>query len=380
MKHDGDIEAIGAATNAIQKILSGQISAKRTLTTGTTNVSEPVARLIDSINTMQDQYRESLQFILALSKGDLEQLPPKNNQLVGYFKQLHADLLHLRWQTQEIARGDYEQQVSFMGDFGVSFNKMIDSLKQKQALEDELKEREKNLRDTTAELQKAIELKDKLFSIIAHDLRGPIGNTGSLIKMILNQEISEPAEVQRTLRMLYSSSESTYVLLENLLAWSESRSKELPYYPERSPIKPIFTDTIELFSSALEVKSLRISVKVDPGIEALFDAAMLRTIIRNLVNNSIKFTPNGGTIILSAHAIDKEVEVSVSDTGIGMSPEILSSLFSTATTTVRSGTNHEKGHGLGLTLCYEMVHRHNSQLNVVSTEGKGTTFSFRLVH
>lgn len=378
MMSEADQKAIQSIQEAIDKILSGQILTWRFSETDLSAVSEPVSQLVNSVQNLVSQYREGFLFVLALSKGNLEQVPPRNNQFVGSFKQLHSDLLHLRWQTQQIAQGDYAQQVSFMGDFSDSFNKMTESLRQKQALENELKEREKSLRETTAELQQVIEMKDKLFSIIAHDLRGPIGNTGSLIKLILDGDLTDPKEINRTLRMVYTASESTFILLENLLAWSGSQRKDFPYNPGSHLLMPIFDDTIELYSSASEVKALRISRKVDPFLMAKFDPSMIRTVIRNLVNNAVKFTPPGGWIVLGAHTTSDEVEVFVRDNGIGMSPKILNTLFTSPAESIRYGTNHEKGHGLGLTLCQEMIQRHGGTLKVQSEEGKGTTFSFGL--
>ncbi len=378
MINKNDLEALAAANEVITRILTGQIPDPLTISPDFTDLSIPVSQLVYNIQLLNNQYIESYEFIIGLSKGNLDQNAPKNNQFASPFKQLHSDLLHLRWQVQQIAQGDYEQQVSFMGDFTASFNKMIESLRHKQVLEDELKEREKRLQETTGELQQVLKMKNKLFSIIAHDLRGPIGNTGNLIKLILDGDITDPDEIKRTLRMLYSSSESTYVLLENLLAWSGSQSKEITFNPGVHGIRPLFEDTIELYRSALEVKQLRISMQINPGLEARFDPAMIRTVIRNLVNNAVKFTPKGGSIQVGAVLSGGEVKIFVKDTGIGMSPEILSSLSNPSTTAVRVGTNFEKGHGLGLTLCFEMVNRHGSKLEVESTEGNGTTFSFRL--
>jgi signal transduction histidine kinase len=220
-----------------------------------------------------------------------------------------------------------EQQVSIMGDFSDSFNKMIEALRLKQELEDELRDSD---------------------------------------------------ELHHMLRMVYTSSESTYVLLENLLAWSENRSKTIPYFPGKHFLKPIFDDTIQLYGSAVEVKEINITITADPLLEALFDPPMIRTVIRNLVNNAIKFTPKSGTINMGARSLEGQVEIFVRDSGIGMSPEIIHSLFNPATTAVRNGTNQEKGHGLGLSLCHEMVIRDGGRLKMESEEGKGTTISFRL--
>jgi signal transduction histidine kinase len=222
-------------------------------------------------------------------------------------------------------------------------------------------------------------MKDKLFSIIAHDLRGPIGNNGNLLKLILDGDISDPDEVRRTIKTLYSSSESTFGLLENLLTWSDRRNQEFPYNPSVYLINPIFDETINLYSSALDIKELSISKQINPHTIAVFDQAMIRTVIRNLVNNAIKFTPRKGSIVLGNNDLGNKIEVFVQDNGIGMSPEMIGSLFNAAETTIRTGTNQEKGHGLGLMLCHEMISRHGSELNVESHEGKGTKFSFTLI-
>ncbi|HBB91544.1 MAG TPA: hypothetical protein DC042_07445 [Bacteroidales bacterium] len=367
-----------AATASIEKILGGGIPIINLTEGQDQTISPELKQFTQTLQNLIDQYLEGYRFVLALSKGILDQEPPKGNQFVSSFKQLHSDLLHLTWQTQRIAGGDYNQKVSFMGDFSLAFNQMIDSLRQKQIIENELMEREKRLNEKTGELMAINQMKDKLFSIIAHDLRGPIGNTGNLVRLLIDGDISDPDEVKKALKMVYASSESIYLLLENLLAWSDSRRKEIPYNPMSGNLTPLFQETVDLYSGAIQMKNIDFEINAEPVTMAFFDTAMIQTILRNLFSNAMKFTPPGGKITIGARKTGNQVLVFVKDTGIGMTEEILHSLFADKSGASREGTNKEKGHGLGLVLCKEMIARHGDDLAVASKVNEGSTFSFRL--
>ncbi len=376
--NDSEKKLILAATSSVEKILAGGIPFADLPNGMNGTISPELKQLALDLQNLINQYLEGYRFVLALSKGMLDQAPPKGNQFVSSFKQLHSDLLHLTWQTQQIAAGDYTQKVSFMGDFSVAFNQMIDSLRQKQIIENELLEREQKLQEKTEELMAMNRMKDKLFSIIAHDLRGPIGNTGNLVRLLIDGDISDPEEVRKTLKMVYASSESIYLILENLLAWSDSRRKEIPFNPYLGNLSPLFQETVDLYSGALQLKNIKSQIISQPEVIAFFDTAMIQTILRNLFSNAMKFTPSGGQITIGARKIENQVLVFVKDTGIGMSPENLKALLISTSGMSSEGTNKEKGHGLGLLLCKEMIIRHGDNLSITSKVNEGSTFSFRL--
>ncbi len=376
--NDSEKKLIVAATTSVERILAGGIPVIN-LTEGLDETISPeLKQMTLDLQNLITQYLEGYRFVLALSKGLLDQEPPKGNQFVSSFKQLHSDLLHLTWQSQQIAAGDYTQKVSFMGDFSVAFNQMIDSLRQKQIIENELFEREQRLQEKTEELMAINRMKDQLFSIIAHDLRGPIGNTGNLVRLLIDGDISDPDEVRKTLKMVYASSESIYLVLENLLAWSDSRRKEIPYNPYSGNLTSLFQETVDLYSGALQMKNIKSEIIAEAEVTAFFDTAMIQTILRNLFSNAMKFTPSGGQITIGARKIGSQVLVFVKDTGIGMTPEILNALLTVTSGASREGTNKEKGHGLGLVLCKEMIARHGDNLAIASKVNEGSTFSFRL--
>lgn len=251
----------------------------------------------------------------------------------------------------------------------------------------EIKKLELNLQENISELQKTKALlqelnanKDKLFSIIAHDLKGPFLGLFSLTDMVLeNYQNLSKEEIIETLRKLNSSINKTFNLTKNLLDWSLLQLNSSIFSPAEVNIKNAVDDTIKILSSRIEEKNIIVKNKIENDFLVKADKTMLDSVLNNLIYNSIKFTKSGGEIIVNAKDLGKGfLEVSVKDTGIGIPNSLKGKLFKISEKVSRKGTNGEESTGLGLILCKEFVERNGGEIRFESEENKGTTFYFTL--
>ena len=233
-------------------------------------------------------------------------------------------------------------------------------------------------RDTVAlqnrQLQKANDTKDKLFSIISHDLRSPIGSLRNLFDLIAENRISVNDFMTIFFPKLRHSVSSLYDTLDNLLQWSYSQMEGIKSNPEKIDIHSVIFDTIALFKEIAINKQITITPKVQEGISAYADLNQVRLVMRNLLNNAIKFTLAQGMIAISTSQQEGFVEIVVKDTGLGMTENQLKYLFDPATRLSTRGTSGERGTGLGLILCKEMIESNGGSIRVESTENHGSTF------
>ncbi|HEX2865824.1 MAG TPA: ATP-binding protein [Ignavibacteriales bacterium] len=241
------------------------------------------------------------------------------------------------------------------------------------------KKTEAQLNRYARELETANETKDKFFSILAHDLKGPfngfLGMTGELKNNLNNldeKEITEYAFV------LNSHARRLYELLNDLLDWSLLQSDRMEFQPVRFNICNEIQNTIGLFYPAATSKSIFITNEVNVNSTVYADQNMVSTILRNLISNSIKFTNEGGRIHITSKQGGDFLEISVSDSGIGIDYEIMERIFRLDSLHSTKGTNNEDGSGLGLILCKELVKKNGGKIRVESTPKKGTVFTFTL--
>lgn len=233
------------------------------------------------------------------------------------------------------------------------------------------------LEEQSKELKIINASKDKMFSIIAHDLRGPLGNFRTILDIILNDpESYDAAERQEMLMMLSENAKSTYELLENLLNWSVSQQGLISFQPEEFNVVPVINDIFSTVMPMAVKKEINVLNKVDETVLVYADLNMTRLVFRNLISNAIKFTDVKGEIIVQSHSSGAMIEFGIRDNGIGMSESVLHGLFDQLENTLRIGTHSEKGSGLGLILCKEFVERNGGKLRVESSIGKGSTFYF----
>ena len=238
----------------------------------------------------------------------------------------------------------------------------------------------KELQRQREELSEANSTKDKFFSIIAHDLRGPLGGFMGLTEILADEfSIFSQEEQMEIMTDLSRSARNIYNLLENLLEWSQMQKGQTSFNPRRLNLSNIIMDCITALSGSSRKKGIDINTDFQDNCELFADKYMLQTIIRNMVANAIKFTPKGGKVLISVSAeINKLVTVSVEDSGIGMTSEMVNNLFLIDVNTKRTGTEGEPSTGLGLLLCKEFVEKQGGKIWVESELEKGSTFYFTI--
>jgi PAS domain S-box-containing protein len=242
----------------------------------------------------------------------------------------------------------------------------------------EIKEAEDRIRVKNQELINLNAEKDKFFSIIAHDLRSPFNSFLGLTQLMAEDLNSmEMADIQSFAISLSKSATNLYGLLENLLEWSGLQRGITGFNPESFSLNP---KVVEIMSSVLESannKGIQVEMIVPHDLKIFADEKMLGSIIRNLASNAIKFTRKGGEIILRAKSVSADfVEISISDSGIGMQNDLLGNLFLLNPQSSRIGTEGEPSTGLGLIICKEFIEKHGGRIWAESEEGKGSIFYF----
>jgi PAS domain S-box-containing protein len=219
------------------------------------------------------------------------------------------------------------------------------------------------------------QLKDRLFSIIAHDLRSPLINITDMVKLIDDKVITEE-EFRSFLPELSKNLNYTSSLLDNLLHWSKSQLKGESIHPVANDMMDIVEHEIVYFNQKAAEKGIKLKHIIDASTMALVDAEMIQLVIRNLIGNAIKFCKKNDSITVSTNCNDKnEVVVCVKDTGSGMKPGTVERLFMPDTFTMR-GTNNEQGTGLGLQLCKDFIEKNNGKIWVTTVWGEGSSFCF----
>jgi len=230
------------------------------------------------------------------------------------------------------------------------------------------------------ELQKLNAEKDKFFSIIAHDLRSPFNGFLGLTQIMV-EELSSLSreELQDIAVSLQNSATNLFRLLENLLEWARIKQGLIPFNPEIVQLFIVVDKSTAIMVEPAKNKGIEIANDIPKGLEVFADSNILQTIIRNLISNAVKFTHKGGKISISAKfTVDKSIEISVKDNGIGMSPKMIDHLFRLDIQTGRKGTEGESSSGLGLLLCKEFIEKHGGKLWIESEEGKGSVFYFTI--
>lgn len=238
--------------------------------------------------------------------------------------------------------------------------------------------RENNLLQYTKQLKNANATKDKFLDIIAHDLKNPfnsiIGFSDLLIK---NYHKYDDDKIQNFIKLIQKAGTSTFKLLENLLEWSRAQTGKIEYKPMHLNFNNILKEVLLNVEDLASQKNIIITHDININ-NVYADKNMLKTILRNLFTNAIKFTHLGGAIIITANKKEKHHIISIIDTGIGISKEKIGKLFKISEKNTTSGTENEKGTGLGLLLCKEFIEKHNGKIQVESEEGKGSEFSIFL--
>ncbi len=242
-----------------------------------------------------------------------------------------------------------------------------------QTMSKQLERQKKKLESTNRDLVEAMNARNRLFAIIGHDVKAPIGYTRQALEMILENPDVSDEERDELLKMIASSSEVTYNLLDNLLVWGRSQTGKLKATVVKFKLKSLIDESLELVNIGLKDKHLKVEVYVSEEHFIEADRDQLYIVIRNLLSNAIKFTPENGSIYISSKKQKGEVILSIRDTGIGIPEAIQSKLFDAKSHVSNNGTQGEKGSGLGLKICHEIIQTNNGWMKIESESGKGTT-------
>lgn len=239
----------------------------------------------------------------------------------------------------------------------------------------ELQVNTKNLSESQTELNAINNTKDKLFSIIGHDLRGPIGALQGLLKLMASGEIAKN-DFSKFLPKLRGDVDHILFTLNNLLSWGYSQMNGTVTKPKMTSVNNLVKSSVNLLSEMANNKSIKIIDEIPENCLILADENQLDIVIRNLISNAIKFTPKNGLITLEAEELESHWKIKIRDTGIGMDEKTRKKIFQENSNVTTYGTNNEKGTGLGLSLCKEMVERNKGQIWAESIPQKGSTFYF----
>ncbi|GAC1310899.1 MAG: response regulator [Mucilaginibacter sp.] len=372
----------------------------------------------DYIFTKATSGREALRILLKEEDFSLILLDVKMPTMDGYDT---AELIYQRDKLKHIpiifiTAHDYEEAAMFKGyqagavDFirkpfnpeilrskvavFAELNKKNQLLRQQEehvkAINDDLtvlnQDLEKRVFERTAELErlneelKALNLsKDKFLSVISHDLRNPLtALLASSAKLNDDPEKLGPEKVKQLSQIIHRTSNKLLDQLNEVIEWAKKQSEKTNFNPEKIRLAEGIDESLELLKPNAAHKKIKLENKTPKGIFVKADSLMLRSIVQNLVTNAIKYTPQGGSVIINAKTEGPMVRVFVEDSGVGMTEEVQKKLFNKDSTTSISGTNNEIGSGLGLMLVNDFVAQHGGTIDVESAIGIGTTFKFTI--
>jgi len=244
--------------------------------------------------------------------------------------------------------------------------------------EEQLQIKQKEICRINKQLEGSNKSKDQILSVIGHDLRGPVGGLKELIELYMELPEFEPNDIENLLKTARESSTSTYHLLENLLTWANSQRGQISFNPVKTPIKPLVKNCIQLLDSSINTKAINFKITIPDHLVINVDINMIKVIIRNLVSNSIKYSPEKSLIHISATEHSRFYDLSVSDEGIGISEQEANRILNKNETYNLDNDQKVKGTGLGLVLCQEFIAYHNGIICIKPNTKVGTTVHIRI--
>lgn len=259
---------------------------------------------------------------------------------------------------------------------------LADRLDYEERLETQAKELvglAEGLDGTRNELQSLIHQRDRFFSIIAHDLRSPFTALLGFTELLASQAQTMTRDsIEQYANFANDAGQQAHKLLENLLEWSQLQTGSITYAPENFTLPDAINTVIDLFAAPANAKEITLQAgQVAPDV-VTGDPQMIDAILRNLVNNAIKFTPDNGAVTVSATKSGGAITLAVTDTGVGMEADTIARLFKLDDKVSTPGTNGEPSTGLGLQLCHELAMLHGGPIAIDSAPGTGSTFCFQL--
>lgn len=296
-------------------------------------------------------------------------------------KSITNPLVHLKDATIKVADGNLKFKLEIesndeIGELARFFNIMTDKIANAN---DTILNQQNKLNEQYTELKEINATRDKFFSIIAHDLKNPIGAFMGVSAFLVKtfQDLSRD-EIKEFLDGVNTTAKRLYELLENLLLWSRTQRGLIQFHPMNCDLSQIIQHNVELLNAAADNKSINLIYEIDSDIVVYADPNMLNTILRNLITNAIKFTNENGIVLVKSKQIGEYCRISVVDNGVGISHENLPGLFKLEGSVSTIGTNQESGTGLGLIICKEFVERHTGEIWVDSKFGEGSSFHFTI--
>jgi signal transduction histidine kinase len=249
---------------------------------------------------------------------------------------------------------------------------LIEKNKELENINDKLRVSESNLLTINA-------TKDKFFSIIAHDLKNPFNALLSFSEMLReNLKAFKQDEIRAYVDIIQKATNNLYRLLDNLLQWSSTQTGKLEFHPENFDLNQITDNIIQIMSIHADKKGIKLANLLPKNIQAYGDKNLISTVIRNLISNAVKFTHENGEIKIEGTVREKDIEIAVTDNGIGINQVDLDKLFRLDYNVSTIGTSEEKGTGLGLILCKEFVEKNGGTIRAESEPGKGSSFMFTI--
>ncbi len=235
------------------------------------------------------------------------------------------------------------------------------------------------LEQSSKKLTEVVATNAKFIRIIAHDLRSPFSSIMGILE-ILKESLHDYNidEIENYINIASESANRTLNLLDNLVVWTVLQNKEKSFNPVKVNLYELIELELENFSNSARQKGISSKNSIGMSLDVSADVQMIKTVLRNLINNAIKYTNNNGKIKVSAIKRGQFIEVSIQDTGIGIPQKMQEELFNKQEFHSTEGTNHEQGTGLGLLLCMEFIELHGGQIRFISEPGKGSTFFFTL--
>lgn len=237
------------------------------------------------------------------------------------------------------------------------------------------------LSQRTKKLTEIVSTNGKFLSIIAHDLRSPFSSIIGILELLkLSLQEFDKDEIEKYVDIVYNSANNTLVLLDNLLVWAISQNKGKNFNPVKIDIYDLIMKEIENLKTLANQKNIALNQDASQEMNVVADLQMVKTVLRNLISNAIKYTDDNGEISINTKYKDNYVEIDIKDNGIGISPDNQEKLFKIDLLHSTPGTKNEQGTGLGLLLCKEFIEMHGGRIWMESQVGNGSMFSFTLPH
>jgi len=291
-----------------------------------------------------------------------------NTKQLGHTKGLK--LSNKRGHSKDESSKSPEKSSAASNSGSFSEKKLLSQLREMEELNASL---EILVEQRTSKLIEIVSTNGKFLSIIAHDLRSPFSSIIGILELLkLSLKEFNKDEIAEYVDIVYNSANNTLILLDNLLVWAVSQNKEKNFKPVKINLYDLLREEIESLKTLASQKQITLKHLINPDLNVAADLQMVKTILRNLISNAIKFTNINGEIIVNATELKQFVEVEVKDNGIGISAENQKKLFQIDTFHSTPGTRDEKGIGLGLLLCKEFVELHGGNILIDSETGKGS--------